>query len=321
VSLFKEAKSFTAGEQNEGQRLDVFLSRLEIGVSRSCVKAMVTQGSVNVCGRRLKPSYRIKKGDIVEVFLKQFRTPSLVPEAIPLDVLYEDEDVIVVNKRAGMVVHPSRGQTQGTLVHALLFHCPEMALLGEERPGIVHRLDKGTSGTIVVAKNAQSLADLGRQFKDREVKKEYIALVHGVLSREMGKIEMSIGRHPGDRKRMSVVSDRGRGAMTEWMRLKVFRDFTLLKVVTRTGRTHQIRVHLSYLGHHVVGDSVYGGRNHNKRTPLIHRPALHASVLGFRHPKTLEWMEFQADLATDIQSALERIEELECMVDKGRFFG
>ena len=316
----RATRILVVSERDAGQRMDVFLSQSGVAVSRSAAKALVDEGAVAIEGKRPKPSAKIRKGDRVRVVLAEPRNSTLIPEALPLDILYEDDDLIVVNKDAGMVVHPSRGQTHGTLVHALMAHCPEMASLGEERPGIVHRLDKGTSGGMVVAKNAQTLVDLGRQFKNREVKKHYVALVHGELSQAAGRIELPVGRHPVDRKRMAVVPGRGRDAVTEWARLRALRDFTLLKLATKTGRTHQIRVHLSHLKHPLVGDSVYGGKLGYHGSLLIERPALHALTLGFRHPRGGAWMEFEAPLADDIKRAVEEIESFESEVDKAKLF-
>ncbi len=229
------------------------------------------------------------------------------PENILLDIVYEDDSVIVVNKQAGMVVHPAAGNYSGTMVNALLYHCKNLSGIGGvERPGIVHRLDKDTSGLLMVAKDDLSHQGLSKQLKERTIVRRYTAIVRGILKREDGKIETDIGRHMVDRKRMSVTTKKGRRAVTEFRVIEKFKDHTLLNLKLKTGRTHQIRVHLSHIGHPVLGDKVYGGnKKYGKLIIPVNRQVLHAHLLGFVHPKTGIYMEFEAPLPADIESILE----------------
>jgi 23S rRNA pseudouridine1911/1915/1917 synthase len=247
----------------------------------------------------------------------------LQPEAVAFDVVHEDDAIIVVNKPAGLVVHPAPGHPTGTLVHGLLKHCTDLSGIGGvSRPGVVHRLDKDTSGLMVVAKDDEAHASLARQFKSGAVKKQYLAVVHGCMSEAEGRMDLPIGRHPKSRKRMAVApSGRGRHAVTVWTTEKVFRTgFTFLSVSLQTGRTHQIRVHLSHAGHPVVGDAVYGyGRKGWKRHPLfqkgllpaVNRQLLHARLLGFEHPRENAYLEFEAPLPDDMNAVLQALERLD----------
>ena len=295
-----------------GLRLDVFVAARLPGCSRSFAAQLIATGAVQVDGRAKKPGHRVKAGELVTGTVPVPRPSSFLPEAIPLDVLYEDEHLIVVNKPAGLVVHPAPGHFSGTLVNALLHHCPDLTGIGAElRPGIVHRLDKDTSGSLVVAKNALALERLAAQFKARTVKKEYLALVHGCMPEEAGVIRLPIGRDPVDRKRMSTRSRTPREAETRWQVKRVFGGFSLLRVALTTGRTHQIRVHCAALQHPIVGDPVYTKRRSAPAAGAVRpflesvrRQMLHAWRLEFDHPHTGERRRFESPLPEDMQELL-----------------
>lgn len=286
--------TFSVAEAQRGQRLDRFLRRQLPQQSRAFLQKLIEQGSVLVNGRVSKASYRVRSGDSVSVEIPPPRPLEARPEPIPLDVLYEDDDLIVVNKPAGMVVHPAAGNIEHTLVNALLHHCGGSlaGIGGAQRPGIVHRLDKGTSGCIVVAKTDFAHQALVAQFRSRGVKKIYRALCWGKFQRLSGKIETTIGRSAHDRKKMSARAPRGRAALTEYRVLKQLREFALVELALHTGRTHQIRVHMAHIGHAVVGDPVYGRVRRSEIS--VARPMLHAYKLGFVHPRTQKFVEFVA---------------------------
>jgi 23S rRNA pseudouridine1911/1915/1917 synthase len=299
---------YIVGENEQGLRLDVFLSRKDKDLSRSQAKRLIEEGDVLVEGKSARGSHLLKLGETVSLHKPRPVSPEIVPEDIPLDILYEDEAVIVVDKPPGMVVHPAAGNYGGTLVNALQFHCRDLSGIGGVmRPGIVHRLDKGTSGLMVVAKSDEAHRHLSEQFKNRRVSKQYAALVHGNLREDEGIIDAPVGRHPVERKKMSTKSRRGKEALTRWKVLERFGSFTLLEAKIDTGRTHQIRVHLSSIGHPVVGDSVYGGSKRTIETPEMRtavrkltRQALHAGRLSFAHPVTGQEMTFESPLPEDI---------------------
>jgi 23S rRNA pseudouridine1911/1915/1917 synthase len=277
-----------------GQRLDRFLQEQLPEHSRTFLQRL----AITVNGRPAKLSYRVRAGDAVAVEIPPPRPLETQPEKITLDVLFEDDDLVVINKPAGMVVHPAAGNFTGTLVNALLHHCRGQlaGIGGVERPGIVHRLDKGTSGCIVVAKTDVAHQGLVAQFKVRRVKKIYRAVCIGRLARLAGKIESVIGRSERDRKKMSATARRGRPALTEYRVLKQHAETALVELTLHTGRTHQIRVHMAHIGHPLVGDSIYG-----KMKIAVARPMLHAYKLGFTHPRTGEPMEFTAPLPADFK--------------------
>jgi 23S rRNA pseudouridine1911/1915/1917 synthase len=305
-----------------GRRLDVFLSLQRSDFSRSHFKKMIQDGGVLVNGAATKPSYEARTGDRVAVWLPlPAEQQQLTPQALPLKILFEDHDLLVVNKDPGIVVHPGAGHADGTLVHGLLAHCSRLALQGAPlRPGIVHRLDQGTSGVIVVAKSELAYLGLIQQFKQHSVAKEYLALVYGALALPCGEIRTLLDRHPGDRKKMAVVQGRGREAITRWQVEQEWGEVTLLRVAIETGRTHQIRVHLSHLQHPVVGDSVYGGGKRRARAlkagPLrdlllpVERQMLHAWQLAIDHPRNHERLRFEAPLAQDFASLLEALDRV-----------
>ncbi|MFO7709682.1 MAG: RluA family pseudouridine synthase [Desulfobacterales bacterium] len=298
------------GPSDAGRRLDVFVAERLPSCSRSFAAQLIAAGAASVDGKDRKPGHRVKAGEIVTVSVPAPRPSGFLPEPIPLDILYEDEHLVVVNKPAGLVVHPAPGHCSGTLVNALLHHCPDLTGIGAElRPGIVHRLDKDTSGTLVAAKNAPALDRLSAQFKARTVGKDYLALVHGRMAEEVGAIRLPIGRHPVDRKRMSTRSRSPREAETDWRVERRFGDFSLLRVHLRTGRTHQIRVHCAAIHHPVVGDPVYAPRRALPallpvavRSILagVRRQMLHAWRLEFSHPVTGERLRFESPPPADM---------------------
>ena len=316
--------------QSAGIRLDLFLTRClpDIvkgdGFSRSGIQRLIAEGQITLNGKPAKASARLKTNDVVSIKTLPPKKSTLVAEPIPLNVIYEDDDCIVINKAPGIVVHPAGGRTTGTLVNAILHHCPNLqGIGGESRPGIVHRLDKDTSGVMIIAKRMPAFQQLARQFKERRVKKEYLALIVGKPKDEHGIINRPIGRHRSDRKRMSSIHTlaRKREAVTEWQVERSFwcidgsgesSCFSLLRLKPLTGRTHQIRVHLADLGYPVVGDRVYGRRrpyvtvkNANvSSVDLFSRQALHAERLSIFHPRTGAPMEFYAPLAEDIANLL-----------------
>lgn len=302
---------FQAVPDDRGQRLDVFLARHFEKITRSQIQQLNRTGGIRIEGRQEKAGYKIRGDEIIEVDLGALEPPPLIPEQIPLQIYYEDDDLAVLEKPAGMVVHPGSGTRAGTMVHALLYHFRNLSDAGgESRPGIVHRLDKRTSGLLVVARNNAAHARLGKAFQDREVQKTYVALVHGRPGKSSGTIELSIGRHPTVRTRMSARTGRGRAAHTEYRTIEQFSGFSLLEVKIKTGRTHQIRVHLSAIGNPVVGDDVYGERNYRdfvRKYGGLGRYFLHSSDLKFTHPTTGVPLEFHSGLPEELQKFLRRI--------------
>src|SRR5262245_13879522 len=249
---------FLAELEDKGLRLDVFLANRLQNFTRSQIQVLNRSGAIRVEGRTNKAEYRIRGGETIEVDLQPIEPAPLTPEQIPLQIYFEDQDLAVIEKPAGLVVHPGSGTTKETVVHGLLFHFQKLSDIGgSSRPGIVHRLDKKTSGLLIVAKNNLAHARLSRAFSERSIEKTYLALVHGKLTKDRGVIELTVGRHPTLRTRMSAGQSRGRSAHTEYRVVEQFRGFSLLEVKIKTGRTHQIRVHLSTIGHPVVGDNVY----------------------------------------------------------------
>ncbi len=308
--------SYKVEANDPRKRLDIFLSQKDPNLSRSQIKKLITEGRVEVKGKKAKAGMRLQENDLVTIKLPPPRKMELLPEPIPLKIIFEDEHLMVIDKPAGMVVHPGAGNFSGTLVNALLYHCPNLPGIGSVlRPGIVHRLDKGTSGVLVVAKDEISHRRLAEQFKTHSAERKYIGLVLGLISPE-GNITTLIGRHPLDRKRMSVKPRRGREAKTYWKVIKQFRNFSLVEFTLATGRTHQIRVQLSSLGHPILGDPVYGGRKGlNSLEPYLKqgllnlkRQALHAYYLGITHPVTKEKLIFTSPLPADIQEVIALLE-------------
>jgi 23S rRNA pseudouridine1911/1915/1917 synthase len=286
-----------------GIRLDKYVSEKCPELSRTRAQKLIEEGHITVNGQIARSSLKLEADDIVEVVIPPPVPSELTPEAIPLKILYEDNDLMVVDKPAGLTVHPAPGHYTHTLVNAVLAHVPNIESGDSTRPGIVHRLDKDTSGLIIVAKNETAHMKLADQFKNRSVTKIYRALVKGRLTPEEGIIEASIGRDPRDRKRMAVVS-RGREARTEYKVLRYINNYTYAEIRPRTGRTHQIRVHLAAIGFPVVGDAVYGGKSE-----YLERQFLHACKLAFRLPSTGEYREFESVLPPDLEQALKTIAE------------
>ncbi len=309
--------TFPAGEGPE--RLDSFLARAVDDLTRSAAQRLIDEGMVTVDGTASKPSLKLKGGERVIVSIPPPLPAEPAAEQIPLEILYEDSDLIVVNKPAGMVVHPGAGTGSGTLVNALLGHCRDLSGIGGQvRPGIVHRIDKDTSGVLVVAKNDRTHVALAHQFKEHTVKRVYLALVFGSPKADKGRIESVIGRHPSERTKMSGRARHGKHAVTHWQTVCRYPGLTLLRLKLETGRTHQIRVHLSEAGHPLVGDQVYGGggRLAAIRDPELRRlirelgrQALHAKVLGFVHPSTGEYLEFDTELPEDMARIIEYLQQ------------
>jgi 23S rRNA pseudouridine1911/1915/1917 synthase len=300
-----------------GKRLDVLVAARLSDHSRSYIAHLITCGRIKVNGKIIKPGCRVKSGDQVEGSIPPPEPLTFRPEPIPIEILFEDEQMIVINKQPGLVVHPAPGHSSGTLVNALLYHCPTLGGIGGKiRPGIVHRLDKDTSGVLVVAKNDTAHHRLAGQFKSREVQKQYLALVHGNIKEDSGTVAFSIGRHPVDRKKMSTRSRKARGAETRWKVRERFDGVTLLELDLKTGRTHQIRVHCAAIGHPVVGDPVYGGRRRldlsgSGKNPLLQitadRQMLHAWRLQFAHPLIEKHLSFEAPLPADMLGLIETL--------------
>ena len=274
--------------EESGQRLDKYLAGEMTNLSRSRIKELVQAGEVLVNGKKSKVSYKVQKGDLIQVTVLPLEPLKLEAENIPLDIVYEDEDVIVVNKPQGMVVHPAAGHPSHTLVNALLYHTRDLADSPEGfRPGIVHRIDKDTSGLLMVAKNAAARESLEKQLAAKSNKRQYLAIVHGNFAEEEGTIDAPIGRNPKDRKQMAVV-EKGKSAVTHFKVLEQYQGYSLVECQLETGRTHQIRVHMAYIGHPLAGDPLYGPR----KTLPGHGQFLHAKTLGFEQPSTGEWLEF-----------------------------
>ncbi len=301
---------FTVDNNQSGQRLDILLPQNDPSLSRSRVKRMIEEGDVLVNNLPSKPAQRLQEGDIIRLTIRSAREAVAVPQEIPLNIVYEDAAIIVVNKEAGMVVHPAPGNYDRTLVNALLFHCHDLSGIGGVlRPGIVHRLDKGTSGLIVAAKTDEAHRSLTAQFVRHDVHKTYQAIVWGDIKGNSGEIILAVGRHPGDRKKMSTKSKRGRDAITLWKVRERYGPATLLDVEIMTGRTHQIRVHLSDRGYPVIGDAVYGNASKIRtvsdatlkaQLKAQDRQALHAAKLSFLHPSTNNRIVFTAEMPEDM---------------------
>jgi 23S rRNA pseudouridine1911/1915/1917 synthase len=310
-----EKQEFRITPLEKGMRLDVYLAARNLSISRSQIKRLIEEGQVIVNGETAKAGYKLRAGDIVNFEEKPPINYSTAPQDIPLNILYEDKDLLVVDKPAGMVVHPAAGNYQNTLVNALLHHCRDLSGIGGVlRPGIVHRLDKNTSGLIVVAKTEKALNGLQDQFKGHQIKKIYYTVVFGDVREDEGTINAPVGRHPTDRKKMSTFSKRGKDALTRWRVLERFGILTYLEIQIETGRTHQIRVHLNAIGHPVLGDNVYGNSakkiqnifDHflQSRLKMLKRQALHAGVLGFAHPIQRRYLEFSSPLPQDMAAVL-----------------
>ncbi|MCI9276684.1 MAG: RluA family pseudouridine synthase [Lachnospiraceae bacterium] len=295
---------FEITEEMEDERIDKCLTLLMDSLSRSFIQKMIREGAVMVNGVPVKGSYRMRVDDSVSFLLPDAVEPNIEAENIPLDILYEDKYVIVVNKPKGMVVHPASGHYSHTMVNALMYHCREglSGVNGSLRPGIVHRIDKDTTGAIIACKNDKAHICIAEQLREHSIVRRYHAICHGVLKEDEGTIEKPIGRHPTDRKKMAVNTKNGREAVTHYRVLERFDSYTYLECRLETGRTHQIRVHMADLGHPLLGDEIYGCRKHPFR---LQGQTLHAKILGFRHPETGSYVETDAPLPEYFRHLLE----------------
>ncbi|MCP4745222.1 MAG: RluA family pseudouridine synthase [Desulfobacteraceae bacterium] len=312
----------TVKPAENGMRLDIFLSSKISEQSRAYAAKLIKNGMVHIDGVAQKSSYKIKYCQEVRITIPPPKPLDLVPEPLDLNILYEDSDIIVLNKPPGLVVHPSAGHDSGTLVHGLLHHCPDLkGIGGEQRPGIVHRLDKDTSGILIVAKNHQVLKLLAGMFKSRQIKKHYLALVYGEPKNNSGVIDLPVGRHPVDRKKMAVLTHGGRQACTYWKVIQRYGKASLLSLDLKTGRTHQIRVHCKAIGHPLVGDSIYVLKKRlteiaNDKSPAgqalknAGRQMLHAHILSFSHPLNKKMMHFEAPVPMDMKNFLQKLQNI-----------
>jgi 23S rRNA pseudouridine1911/1915/1917 synthase len=314
----KVAEEFHVGHSIKERRLDKYLHGRFSNLSRSFIQNAIRQGAVKVNGKIAKQSQKLNPGDIVEFNPPEPPGKDIPPEDIPLDIIYEDQDLIVLNKQPDMIVHPARGNTHGTIVNALAFYSDELSSgLGEFRPGIVHRLDKNTTGVMVVTKNDAAQWKIAKQFENRQVNKTYLAIVHGTPDLTADRISVPLGVHPKIREKYTIRPETGKEAVTFYELLESFRGFSLLKLIPKTGRTHQIRVHLSYIKHPIVADDMYGGKfiylwqladaEPAVQEPILSRVALHAFSLEFKHPTTGRAVEFQAPLPQDMQNLLDAL--------------
>ncbi len=299
-----------------GERLDVYVGTIVQQISRSQISDLIRAGNIRVHGSLKKPGYRLKQGDCISVFVPPPEPADISPEPLPIRILHEDESILVIDKQPGLVVHPAPGHTTGTLVNGLLYHFPWVkGIGGKQRPGIVHRLDKDTSGTMVIAKDDSAHQDLSRQFKERTVQKRYVALVSGEMNVSTGTIDFGIGRHPTDRKKMSIHARRAREARTDWRVEEHYKGASRLGLTIRTGRTHQIRVHLSAINHPVLGDPVYkSGKRHDPRIFRIekelNRQMLHSEYLEITHPAAGKRLSFRSPLPDDMKACIDSLRAL-----------
>ena len=299
---------FTIETDDVNKRVDVFLNEEMEDISRSALQKNIEKGNITVNGEKISKNYKLRIGDIVEAELPPPENIDIVPEDIPLDIMYEDEDLIVINKPQNMVVHPAPGHYTGTLVNALMFHCGDnlSGINGVLRPGIVHRIDKDTSGVLVIAKSDLAHKGLSEQLAEHSMKRVYNAIVYNSFSEESGTVDRNIDRSKNDRKKMAVVMQGGRNAVTHYKVIEKLGKYTWVELQLETGRTHQIRVHMSYIGHPLLGDPVYGP----KKCPFnLNGQVLHAKVLGFIHPRTGEYMEFNSELPDYFSSLIERLKK------------
>ena len=306
-----QVKNIVVQPSEAGKRIDIFLAK-RTAITRSQIQRLITQGNVLINSKDVSQNYRLKSKDLISINIPDKETEGLLAESIPLDILYKDDHLVVVNKPAGMVVYPAAGHAHGTLMNALSYHCKKLTTVGGPlRPGVVHRLDKDTSGVMVIALNDKAYYNLIEQFKHRTINRKYIALVYGNLREDKGEIALKIGRSESDRKKMSTRVRKGKEAVTRWKVLKRFGNATLVEVRLGTGRTHQIRVHFASIGHPLLGDRTYGKKVEieakTRKIILFPRQMLHAELLGFTHPATGAYLEFSSPVPEDMA---ERINDL-----------
>ena len=306
------------GSSLKERRVDKYLHGQFNNYSRVMIQEVIKAGAVKVNGKVVKSSFKLSPGDKVELTLPELPTKDILPEDIPLNIIFEDNDIIVLNKQSDMIVHPARGNTHGTLVNALTFYSDNLSSgLGEFRPGIIHRLDKDTTGVMVVTKNETAQWKIAKQFQRRQTQKTYLAIVHGTPELTADRINAPLGVHPKEREKYAVREETGKEAITFYEVLESFRGFSLLKLTPKTGRTHQIRVHLSYIKHPIVADDMYGGKlvypwqlqdgQSAPQDPVIARYALHARSLEFKHPTTDEMVKFEAPIPQDMQNLIDML--------------
>ena len=303
----EELLVFGVSEEEQDLRIDRYLSEKMENRSRSFVQKLLKDGKVSISGKSVKPSYKVQAGDVIEAKVPEPEELEILPEDIPLDILYEDADILIVNKPKGMVVHPSAGHYTHTLVNAVMFHCKDQlsGINGVLRPGIVHRIDMDTTGALVVCKNDASHQKLAEQLAMHAITRKYRALVHGNLKEDTGTVTGAIGRHPTDRKKMAINERNGKPAVTHYRVLERFGNYTYIECELETGRTHQIRVHMASVGHPLVGDAVYGPKK--CPIPKLQGQTLHAMVLGFTHPGTGEYLEVTAPLPEYFEKLLSEL--------------
>lgn len=298
---------FKITKNDEEKRIDSFLVSNLTDVSRSRIQKLIEENQITVNDKNINKNYKLKENDNIIVQIQQPKEIEILPQNIPLDIVYEDNDVILINKPQNMVVHPANGHYTNTLVNGLMYHCKDnlSGINGVMRPGIVHRIDKDTSGILIVAKNDKAHNSLSNQLKDHSMTRVYYAVVCGNLKNDKGTIDAPLGRHPIDRKKMAVTTKNSKNAVTHYEVINRFKKYTLIKLKLETGRTHQIRVHMSYIGHPLLGDIVYG----NQKQPFnLTGQTLHAKVLGFLHPTTNKYMEFETPLPTYFENILKKLQ-------------
>ncbi len=303
-------QEFEVEEQYDGERIDKILARIYEGQSRSFFQKLIKSGDVFVQGKAVsKAGFLVETGDLISVNIPEAQSVAICAEEIPLDILYEDDDVLIVNKPKGMVVHPSAGHYSGTLVNAVMYHCKDAlsGINGEIRPGIVHRIDMDTTGSLIVCKNDLAHHEIAEQIKEHSVKRLYHGIVCGVLKDDDGTITGDIGRHPQQRKKMAVVTKNGKPAVTHYHVLKRFKQHTYVQFQLETGRTHQIRVHMAHIGHPLLGDELYGGTAKQYVKKGLQGQSLHAKTIGFVHPRTKEYMEFSAPIPEYMEELLGKL--------------
>lgn len=304
-----EYLTFVVEDDDTAKRIDVYLSENIEDITRSGIQKIIENGGVKIGGKDIKSNYKLRKGDVIDVEIPEPTEVAILPEDIPLDIIFEDKDIIVLNKPQGMVVHPAPGHYTGTIVNALMYHCGDelSGINGVLRPGIVHRIDKDTSGVIMVAKSNTAHQSLALQLAEHSITRKYIAIVFNKVKNEEGTIDKPIARHPQERKKMAIAEKGGRRAVTHYRVLERLGKYTVIEAQLETGRTHQIRVHMASIGHPLVGDTVYGGKNQPAK---LLGQALHARILGFKHPITGEYMEFEAPVPDYFTKLITRLSQL-----------